>query len=978
MDDAAFQKLMVWLQKVPLLKAQLPAQDFPSLGQAVRKERYVYQPSEALIHEGDANLHLPEASDGRRKRAFLKSSVFMPGGHSATGSRSTVSHSFSTSSTRSNGSKKGSDKPFALFFVISGTALVTINGKVHQRLNECDFWASPKVLGMQDLPLDSTVVASDDAPLEVLVLWDDQFSKLGLQKRIHFRKRIGLGNRRKQEQEATRACGAMGRQMSPGHSAELSLSPDEKDFLVKKLHENRILQGCLHSTEADLYSQIAEAAMRIVVEPGSILVSENDFGQNLYMVYKGSLDVEVSDDSVGSLPPTEASVRHRLAMKDDAVKKALRKGSPSLGPGSVFGELSLLYDAHYSATCRVSPDQEAEVFVIGRPAFRRCFYKDPQDLAQRHELLSEVALLSSCFSSEVSNLARQAHGFQDFQPGEVVLQQGRKRQRLQWYIIARGSALLSKIHAEGQPPDEVVLRRGDTFGERSVLWPELDGVSECTIRGGDSGMTCLCIDGEILRQHCQLTQTLPDNLMQDSKGWMETKKNQIKKKRTSVLNFDNSMGLPLKTIAYLGKGAYGAVFLQEDAKGNRFALKRMSKGVIADKRCEEEVFNEKLVTSLANSPFVLRFHTCDVDDQFCHLVIEALEGRDLDYVRAHKPEMFSNDEASRFYVACIAEGLEHLHHLRIIHRDVKPANIILDHRGYAKLCDLGLARFVNGKAHTFCGTLEYMAPEIVGSAPYSFEADWWSLGVMTYELLNAMQETPYGMTAQRVQQDIESLRPLLLQVQRKGSLIMHDLVAATAPAKDFILELLRPDPSQRLGSKGIGDIRSHAWFQDFNFHGLLAQTASCGVPYIPGTLVVRGPPPDLHNDYVLVGHWSHRLIGEPAYSQQKFMTLGEAKDLLDMENFDGFNVRHNGLLGAPLDAKTVAQVEFIRTVNISIAKKGLREAEGWTAYVMKDIPYEDYSAEDAGDDVWFQRLRQKKDNISSELPMCANLSLPGS
>merc|ERR1719160_2273429 len=89
MDDAAFQKLMVWLQKVPLLKAQLPAGDFPSLGQAVRKGRYVYQPSEALIHEGDANLHLPEASDGRRKRAFLKSSVFGPAmadgrGHSAT------------------------------------------------------------------------------------------------------------------------------------------------------------------------------------------------------------------------------------------------------------------------------------------------------------------------------------------------------------------------------------------------------------------------------------------------------------------------------------------------------------------------------------------------------------------------------------------------------------------------------------------------------------------------------------------------------------------------------------------------------------------------------------------------------------------------------------------------------------------------------------------------------------------------------
>merc|ERR1740138_1995704 len=89
-----------------------------------------------------------------------------------------------------------------------------------------------------------------------------------------------------------------------------------------------------------------------------------------------------------------------------------------------------------------------------------------------------------------------------------------------------------------------------------------------------------------------------------------------------------------------------------------------------------------------------------------------------------------------FYVACLTIGIEHLHERNIVHRDVKPENVLLDRTGYGKLCDMGFARFVLGKTNTLVGTPEYMAPEMI-DFPHSHDmaVDWWALGVLTYELL---------------------------------------------------------------------------------------------------------------------------------------------------------------------------------------------------------------------------------------------------
>merc|ERR1712183_745611 len=94
------------------------------------------------------------------------------------------------------------------------------------------------------------------------------------------------------------------------------------------------------------------------------------------------------------------------------------------------------------------------------------------------------------------------------------------------------------------------------------------------------------------------------------------------------------------------------------------------------------------------------------------------------------------DEAtSRFYAACVVEAFAYMHSLSIVYRDLKPENLVLDSRGFLKIADFGFAKEISGKTHTLCGTPDYLAPEIVTGKGHGFGVDWWTLGILIYEML---------------------------------------------------------------------------------------------------------------------------------------------------------------------------------------------------------------------------------------------------
>lgn len=192
-----------------------------------------------------------------------------------------------------------------------------------------------------------------------------------------------------------------------------------------------------------------------------------------------------------------------------------------------------------------------------------------------------------------------------------------------------------------------------------------------------------------------------------------------------------------RLLKMLGKGGFGKVILVENIHdGKQYAMKILRKTDIIEGEQVEHTKAEKTILQHINHPFLVGLHCAFVNKRKIYFVMELMRGGEL-YCHLGKTRQF-NEHQVKFIVACIALALGHLHKHNFIYRDLKLENILLDDKGYVKLTDFGLAKFVRkeDKTHTICGTIFYLAPEVVTQEGHSQPADWWSLGILTYELLH--------------------------------------------------------------------------------------------------------------------------------------------------------------------------------------------------------------------------------------------------
>ncbi|NWI66022.1 KGP1 kinase, partial [Todus mexicanus] len=166
-----------------------------------------------------------------------------------------------------------------------------------------------------------------------------------------------------------------------------------------------------------------------------------------------------------------------------------------------------------------------------------------------------------------------------------------------------------------------------------------------------------------------------------------------------------------------------------------FAMKILKKRHIVDTRQQEHIRSEKQIMQSAHSDFIVRLYRTFKDSKYLYMLMEACLGGELWTILRDRGSF--EDSTTRFYTACVVEAFAYLHSKGIIYRDLKPENLILDHRGYAKLVDFGFAKKIGfgKKTWTFCGTPEYVAPEIILNKGHDISADYWSLGILMYELL---------------------------------------------------------------------------------------------------------------------------------------------------------------------------------------------------------------------------------------------------
>ncbi|XP_076848222.1 protein kinase C delta type-like isoform X1 [Brachyhypopomus gauderio] len=257
----------------------------------------------------------------------------------------------------------------------------------------------------------------------------------------------------------------------------------------------------------------------------------------------------------------------------------------------------------------------------------------------------------------------------------------------------------------------------------------------------------------------------------------------------------------------LGRGGFGKVFLAE-LKGSEawFAVKALKKVVVLMDKDVESTMVEKRVLALARDcPFLTHLYSTFQTKEHLFFVMEYLNGGDL-YFHLMEEGCFDLDRAT-FYAAEIVCGLQFLHGKGIIYRDLKFNNVMLDGEGHIKIVDFGMCKedvFGDTLATSFCGTLCFIAPEILLGKRYSFSVDWWSFGVILYGML--IGQPPFDG-------DHEAE---LLESIRSGP--PHFPRSITVPAKNMLKRLFEQDPSHRLGVEG--NIRLQSFFKTVNWSAL--------------------------------------------------------------------------------------------------------------------------------------------------------------
>ncbi|XP_044520955.1 ribosomal protein S6 kinase alpha-5 isoform X6 [Gracilinanus agilis] len=269
----------------------------------------------------------------------------------------------------------------------------------------------------------------------------------------------------------------------------------------------------------------------------------------------------------------------------------------------------------------------------------------------------------------------------------------------------------------------------------------------------------------------------------------------------------------------LGTGAYGKVFLVRKISGHDagklYAMKVLKKATIVQKAktAEHTKTERQVLEHIRLSPFLVTLHYAFQTETKLHLILDYINGGEL-FTHLSQRERFTENEV-QIYIGEIVLALEHLHKLGIIYRDIKLENILLDNNGHVVLTDFGLSKeFLadeTERAYSFCGTIEYMAPDIVrgGDTGHDKAVDWWSLGVLMYELLTGA--SPFTVDGEKNSQAEISRRILKSEPPYPQEM--------SALAKDIIQHLLVKDPKKRLGCgpRDADEIKEHPFFQGYSF-----------------------------------------------------------------------------------------------------------------------------------------------------------------
>ncbi|KAI3596949.1 agc yank protein kinase [Moniliophthora roreri] len=292
----------------------------------------------------------------------------------------------------------------------------------------------------------------------------------------------------------------------------------------------------------------------------------------------------------------------------------------------------------------------------------------------------------------------------------------------------------------------------------------------------------------------------------------------------AAVDFDGQVNLfHFSLCQVVGKGAFGKVRVVKHKRTKEsYALKYINKPQCVRMKAVKHIIQERLLLEGINHPYIANLRYAFQDDENCFFVLDLMLGGDL---RFHLERTGSlSEELVRFYVAQLSLALEYLHSQGIVHRDIKPDNILLDAQGNAHLTDFNVAIQSKELIRGMAGSIAYMAPEILIKQGYSHCVDWWSLGVCAYELMFGRR--PFtGRTNDELSHSIRNSPLKFPEDSRKK---------CSTEGKQALQEFLERDITKRLGCrpyKCFGELQKHSWFKSINWEILECKQETA--PFIP-------------------------------------------------------------------------------------------------------------------------------------------------
>jgi len=563
----------------------------------------------------------------------------------------------------------------------------------------------------------------------------------------------------------------------------ISKSEDIRSLLMSVVTTN-ILFSSYSSQE---HNAICDAFESLDVTSGSFVIKQGENGDLFYVVESGALDIYVKTAAGES------------------------KVGSQLGPGNAFGELALMYNTPRAASIKASSD--CKLWTIDRNCYRGIltYFKYIRN-KQYNEFLRNVEIMERKLGLVMSDteLEKMVVSLERelFEPGEAIIRQGNSGDH--FYIIADGDVAVYKTDESGKEQKLAVLHQGGYFGEKALLKEDVRQAS-CI---AETKVTCLTLARD---DFIDMMGTIEDIMSKD-----KAEEPSVQAADLSSVSSEFKLNVSLSELeikATLGCGAFGRVKLcRYPARDQYFALKCQSKRAIVDSGLQEHVLNEMRVMKKVDHPFIAKLYTALQDNKYMYFVLELLLGGELFTHLRNKGKL--SEQAARFYAGIVVHAFSSLHSKKIAYRDLKPENLVMDEKGYAKLVDFGLAKqLLSGKTWTLCGTPDYLAPEIILNEGHDLAVDYWALGVLIFEMV-------VGAPPFYAEDPMEVYEKILGGNPAMPSYFTRNL-------SDLVKKLLRSQQSKRLGNTrgGTAAVIKHKWFSSFDWVSL--ESGEMKPPYVP-------------------------------------------------------------------------------------------------------------------------------------------------